>query len=335
MDVATETLYSLDSPDSGSGFFKLVRLARTFRGVLITNPAANISIVGCLSLNSMKSYDLDANLSRMGDRIKAARDRLTSFGVWEQSITGYLPLAAAPITEDLIVVTARDTPIVNLFPGMKRVPVGDESIDPDDDAAAQARIVVDPFAPPKPSSNTQIIVGYTLIPKGLQAVSGPPDPLNPLRTQHQFSFTITRARHPKNGGGPEDSIQGSVTLNDKGQIVNVQAGGQEAIVKPLLDGWIQVSGFVQLMVTVNWSKTASGQAVIVPVVQSAVGGQIVVTPKIKGGGLFKFLREHVQIGIQGMGTANLPAAPPQAAPFAPAPSVGAQGAVIVNIPFDL
>jgi hypothetical protein len=337
MDFATETLFSVDSPDSGFGLFKLVRLARTFRGALIAHPAAYISIVGCLAPTSTKSYNFDDNLSRMGDRIKAARDRLTAFGVLEHSITGYVPLAAAPIAEDLIVVTARDTPKVHLLPGMKRVPFGDESIDPYDDAATQARIVVDPFASPKPSSNTQIIVGYTLIPKGLQAVSGPPDPLNPLRTQHQFSFTITRARHPQKGGGPEDSIQGSVTLNDKGEIVNIQVGGQgAAMAKPLLDGWIQVSGFVQLMVTVNWSKTASGQAVIVPVVQSAVGGQIVVTPKIKGGGgLFKFLRENVQIGIQGMGTANLPAAPPQAAPFAPAPSVGAQGTFIVNIPFDL
>ena len=110
MDVATETLYSRESPESAglnSADFKLARLARTFRKVLITNPAANISIVGYLSKNSMDSYGLDANFSRMGDRIKATRDRLTSFGVWEKSITGYLPLQAAPITEDLIVVTAR------------------------------------------------------------------------------------------------------------------------------------------------------------------------------------------------------------------------------------
>ena len=110
MDVATETLYSQESPEAAglnSAGFKLARLARTFRKVLITNPAANISIVGYLSRSSMANYDLDANLSRMGDRIKATRDRLTSFGVWEKSITGYLPLQAAPITEDLIVVTAR------------------------------------------------------------------------------------------------------------------------------------------------------------------------------------------------------------------------------------
>jgi hypothetical protein len=305
MDVATETLYSGESPDAAglnSAGFKLARLARTFRKVLITNPAANISIVGYLSKNSMDSYGLDANLSRIGDRIKATRDRLTSFGVWEKSITGYLPLQAAPITEDLIIVTARDTPTVNLFPGIKPVPVGDESID--SDAAKNGRIVVDPFLPSAPPKK-QIIIGYTLIPKGLQAVA-PIDPVNPLRTLHQFSFTIT--------------------FDEQGKIFNIQAGVQEALVsKPLLQGWIQASGFVQLMVSANWSKTVSGQTVMVPAVQGAVGGQILVTPP------YKILGAQVQIGIQGMGTANLPAVPPPAAPFAPGPSVGAQGAVIVNV----
>jgi hypothetical protein len=325
MDVATETLYSSESPDAAglnSAGFKLARLARAFRKVLITNPAANISIVGYLSKNSMDSYGLDANLSRIGDRIKATRDRLTSFGVWEKLIAGYLPLQAAPITEDLIVVTARDTPTVNLFPGIKPVPAGDESID--SDAAKNGRIVVDPFLPPAPPKK-QIIIGYTLIPKGLQAVA-PIDPANPLRTLHQFSFTITRPRHPPYAGGPEDSIQGSVTFDEQGKIFNIQAGVQEALVsKPLLEGWIQASGFVQLMVSANWSKTISGQTVMVPAVQGAVGGQILVTPP------YKILGAQVQIGIQGMGTANLPAVPPPAAPFAPGPSVGAQGAVIVNV----
>ena len=325
MDVATETLYSDERPDSAgfnSAGFKLDRLARTFRKVLMTNPAANISIVGYLSADSMKRYDLDANLSRMGDRIKATRDRLTSFGVWEKAITGYLPLQAAPITEDLIVVTARDTPMVNLFPG-KPVPVGDESID--SDPAKNGRIVVDPFLPPAPPK-TQIIIGYTLIPKGLQGVS-PIDPNNPLSTLHQFSFTITRPRHAPYSGGPEDSLQGSVTLNDQGKVVNIQAGAQEALVsKPLLEGWIQASAFVQLMVSANWSQTASGSTVMVPVVQGAVGAQILVTPP------FKILGAQVQIGIQAQGTANLPAVPPYAAPFAPGPSVGAQGGIVINVP---
>jgi hypothetical protein len=109
--------------------------------------------------------------------------------------------------------------------------------------------------------------------------------------------------------------------------VNIQAGVQEALVsKPLLEGWIQASGLVQLMVTANWSKAVSGQTAIVPVVQGAVGGQILVTPPIK----IKILDAQVQIGIQVMGTANLPAVPPQAAPFGPGPSAGGQGGIIIN-----
>jgi outer membrane protein OmpA-like peptidoglycan-associated protein len=184
-----------------------------------------------------------------------------------------------------------------------------------------------------PDAPTQIIIGYTLIPRGLQAVTGQPDPLNPLATQHQFSFTITKAHHPKDEGGRETSFQGSVTFDDRGNIVNIQAGGQEAIVKPLLNGWIQVSAFVQVMVAANWSKSATGEAIITPVVQPAIGVQGIVTPNFSGGP-FKFLNGRVQVGIQIMGTATLPAVPPMVAPFAPGPSAGVSGAVIVNIPFD-
>jgi len=52
---------------------------------------------------------------------------------------------------------------------------------------------------------------------------------------------------------------------------------------------------------------------MVPAVQGAAGGQILVTPP------YKILGAQVQIGIQGMGTANLPAA------------VGGQGAIIINV----
>ncbi len=190
-----------------------------------------------------------------------------------------------------------------------------------------------PGQPPSPGSSTQIIFGYTLIPKGLQTATGPPDPLNPLATQHQFSFTITRADHPKDSGGLERSVQGSVTINDKGDIVNIQAGAQVALVTQLLGGWIQLSGFVQLMASLNWSKTVSGQAIVVPVVQPAIGGQIIVTPNFSGGP-FKFLNGRVQVGIQAMATGNLPAVPPPVAPFAPGPSGGASVGGIVNIPFD-
>jgi hypothetical protein len=124
-----------------------------------------------------------------------------------------------------------------------------------------------------------------------------------------------------------------VTLDNQGHIVNIQAGGQEAIVTPLLNGWIEVSGFVQLMISVNWSKSASGQAVIVPVVQPAVGGQVVVKPKFSGGP-FRFLNGYVEIGIQVMATGNLPAVPPPVAPFGPGPAAGISGGLIFNIPFN-
>ena len=198
MDVATETLYSREQ--DATAFFKMVRLARTFRKVLMTNPQANISIVGYLSKHSVDSNDLDTNLTRMSDRFKKTRDQLTSCGVLEKSIAGYLPLQAAPITEDLIVVTARDTPTRNLSPG-KLVPVGDNSID-----EGQGSIVVDPFLPPA-IPKKQIIIGYTLIPKGLQGVATI-DPQNPLSTLHQFSFTITRPRHAPYAAGPEELSSG-------------------------------------------------------------------------------------------------------------------------------
>jgi hypothetical protein len=316
MDVATETLYSREQ--DATAFFKMVRLARTFRKVLMTNPQANISIVGYLSKNSVDSNDLDTNLTRMSDRFKKTRDQLTSCGVLEKSIAGYLPLQAAPITEDLIVVTARDTPTRNLFPG-KLVPVGDDSID-----EGQGSIVVDPFLPPA-IPKKQIIIGYTLIPKGLQGVA-PIDPQNPLSTLHQFSFTITRPRHAPYAAGPEDSLQGSVTLDEHGKIFNIQVLAQEALVtKPLLAGWIQASGFVQLMVTAQWSKTVSGNIVMAPMVQGALGGQVLVTPP------YKILDSQVQIGIQGMAQGTLPAVPPYAAPFASGPSGGVQGGIVINV----
>ena len=329
MGALTETLYAAETADSGSGMLKLVRLSLDFRRILITSPMASLVIVGCLSLKNVKSRDPDdEKLTALCERIKAVRDRLKHAGVWEKSISAYLPLSGAPVTEDIIVLTGYDKPMPSLFPGVKRVPLGDDSIDPYDDAATQARIVVDPLADPTPASNKQIILGYTLVPKLFQGVTGPIDPNNPLKTLHQFSVTITRAYHAKTGGGPElTPFQGSVTIDNKGKIVNVQAGVQAALIEPLLSGWIQVSGFAQAMAGANWQKTATGRAVVVFVGQGAIGGQVLLTPKPTGGGMYKFLREHVQIGIQGMGTVSVPGAGPVTA--------GVQGAVIVNIPFDL
>jgi hypothetical protein len=178
---------------------------------------------------------------------------------------------------------------------------------------------------------TQVVFGYTLVPSVLQAVTGPADPNNPLRTQHQFSFTITRAHHAQDSPGLESSFQGSVTINDAGEVMNVQAGGQEAIVLPLLRGWIQVSGFVQTMASVNWSKSVSGTSVIAPAVSTGAGVQVLVTPNFRGGP-FAFLNGHVQVGAQV--TAGVLFSP-QSDPHGPAVNVqaGASGGFVINIPF--
>ncbi len=175
----------------------------------------------------------------------------------------------------------------------------------------------------------QIVFGYTLVPSALQFTTAPPDALNPTRTQHQFSFTITRQHHANDSPGLESSFQGAVTFDSTGSIANVQAGGQEAIVRPLLDGWFQVSGFVQLMIAANWSRTARGSTVItevVPTAQLGVGGQLLLTPNPHSG-QFAFLRGHVQVGVQvvGAGTTPLDRSGP--------PSLGLTGGLILNIPF--
>jgi hypothetical protein len=175
---------------------------------------------------------------------------------------------------------------------------------------------------------TQMAFGYTLVPNFLQAVTGVPDPLNPLRTQHQFSFTITRQHHPNDSPGRETSFQGSVAINDAGSIVSVQAGGQEAVVLPLLRGWIQVSGFVQTMVSANWSRSVSGTAIITsvgPAIQFAAGGQLLVTPNFRSGP-FSFLNGHVQFGVQATGGVQLSDEGAQA---------GVAGSFVINIPFSL
>jgi hypothetical protein len=172
---------------------------------------------------------------------------------------------------------------------------------------------------------TQIVFGYTLIPGAFQAVTGPKDPLNPLRNQHQFSFTITRQHHPGDSSGLESSFQGSVSLDDKGTVMNLQAGGQEAVVRPLLDGWIQVSGLVQTMVVANFNRTATGSVAIAPVLQQSAGAQVLFTP-IPHSGPFRFLSGHVQVGAQVLGQVNVPLGPGPV-------TVGAQAGAVLNIPF--
>jgi uncharacterized protein DUF4157 len=179
---------------------------------------------------------------------------------------------------------------------------------------------------------TQLVFGYTFVPTVLQAVT-PNDPANPLRRQHQFSVTITRAHHPGDSPGLESSFQGSVTFNEAGDIMNIQGGGQLAFVDPLLRGWIQVSGFVQTMASVNWSKSGSGTAVITPAVMTGVGAQALLTPNFRGGP-FAFLNGRVQVGAQV--TAGVQFSP-QSDPGGTSLAVqaGVTGGLVFNIPFSL
>ena len=172
---------------------------------------------------------------------------------------------------------------------------------------------------------TQMVFGYTLIPRALQAVTGTQDPLNPLRNQHQFSFTITRQHHAGDSPGLESSFQGSVTIDDSGNVMNLQAGGQEAIVKPLLQGWIQVSGLVQTMAITNFNKTATGSVSLAPVLQQSAGGQVLFTP-VPHSGPFQFLSGHVQLGAQVLGQVNVPLS---GGPV----TTGVQAGFVLNIPF--
>ncbi|MDB5086629.1 MAG: hypothetical protein JWR09_623 [Mucilaginibacter sp.] len=193
------------------------------------------------------------------------------------------------------------------------------------------------YVPAPGAPGVQAIIGYTFVPGFAQAVA-PVDPANPLRNQHQLSFTMTWVRHTSTDAGGEYSAQGSVTLDDSGQVLNVQTGGQAAYVIPLLSNWIQISGFTQFMASANWSRSVTGSATVSPAVQAAVGAQILLTPPSPP--LYDHIRmahRHIafgvpQIGIQVMGT--LQEAIPTSGSWQ-APQAGVSGGVLLNIPWDL
>ncbi len=169
---------------------------------------------------------------------------------------------------------------------------------------------------------TQVVFGYTLTPQALQASTASGSP----QTQHQFSFQITRQHHENDASGFETSLQGSVTFDGSWNILNVQGTAQEAIVKPLLRGWIQVSGLAQLTASENWDRTISGTATSTWGVQAAVGGQVLVTPNFRGGPL-DFLNGHLQVGVQVLGTAGVSGSTSGV-------TFGATGGAVINIPFS-
>jgi hypothetical protein len=148
MEIAKETLF--EHEEQASSNFKLVRLARTFRAVAIKNLQAHIAIMGCISRNSFLGESPYKVIDDMITRVNDKRDTLIGCGVWEKSIFGFIPTQAAPITEDLIVVTAKDTPPSKKdLQGLKVVPPQDPVLQNDeDDGPVEAGIVIDPFAEP-------------------------------------------------------------------------------------------------------------------------------------------------------------------------------------------
>lgn len=194
------------------------------------------------------------------------------------------------------------------------------------------------YVPAPGAPGVQAIIGYTFVPRFAQAVA-PVDPANPLRDQHQLSFTMTWARHTSADPGAEYSAQGSITLDNSGQVLNIQAGGQAAYVIPLISNWIQISGFVQLMASANWSRPVIGSATVSPAVQAAVGAQILLTPPSPPAyNHIQLAHRHIafgvpQVGIQVMGTLQ-EGIPTDGSAFQ-APQVGVSGGVLLNIPWDI
>jgi hypothetical protein len=157
MDVATETLFPAEiAPEwAASADFKLVRLARKFRGAAIGKPESHILIMGALSRNSFVGHKPREAIQRMVDRMLTAREKLISFGVAEDSIIGYLPRRPAPSTGDSIAVTARDTAAPQILPGMRVVPPSQGRRTSEEDAA-KGNVVIDPFSDEGPTIDTEI-----------------------------------------------------------------------------------------------------------------------------------------------------------------------------------
>ncbi len=69
------------------------------------------------------------------------------------------------------------------------------------------------------------------------------------------------------------------------------------------------------MAMANWNRTATGSTAIAPAVQQGAGGQVLLTPNPHGGP-FQFLRGHVQIGVQALGSVTVPLTGAGGAPVA-------------------
>jgi hypothetical protein len=175
MDLPKETLFPGES--IGSLDFKLVRLAREFRRVLISEPQAHITMQADLrrgSLMFLNNEQLDLLLKNMIERFKDARDRLIRFGVWEQSIFGYLPVRQATTAADNVIVAfARLSRIPNVNelgpefgPRTRIVSAPQVVASTGDDDFLKGQIVIDPFAkaddPPDPPSHVETQIEITV-----------------------------------------------------------------------------------------------------------------------------------------------------------------------------
>jgi hypothetical protein len=174
MDLPKETLFPSES--GGSLNFKLVRLAREFRRVLITEPQAHIMMQGDIrrgSLMFLSDEQLERLLKDMVKRFTDARDRLIAFGVSEDAIFGYMPLRQATSADNVIVVftSLAKFPSINELgpefgPRTKIVPVSGVVGHTSDDDFVKGQIVIDPFAkaddPPDPPSHVETQIEITV-----------------------------------------------------------------------------------------------------------------------------------------------------------------------------
>ncbi len=139
MSVATETLFRDESQFSSN--MKLDKLARAYRDTAMTKPA-HVTLVGCVTRNSMVGNEVDAIIKAMVEQMVDARDRLIFFGVPKPAISGHLPLRPVPIVQNVVIGTVLDTALPPPLPGARTGVPG--KIDPE--SAVSGKFVIDPFS---------------------------------------------------------------------------------------------------------------------------------------------------------------------------------------------
>ena len=147
MEIASENLFPDESDASED--LKLVRLARAFRLAAMTKPQSSVMLIGLLSHKLTDPASANAMIGALVVRMRRAKDKLISFGVFNEVISGYVPLVQAPVVADVVVVTARDEPGSNPYKGIDFYTLDDVISDsvatPDPTQVVTAKGVVDPF----------------------------------------------------------------------------------------------------------------------------------------------------------------------------------------------